>query len=289
MKNFKKYFGLTAIFLSVVACSSDDNQSLSASDVELEFVNTFQGENIELSLSAQAPGSVNTSEFGQTHHFTELKYVISNIRLVTMQDKEIPYQVNNLDNGAFVINQSKAQSLKNLLQNIPVGQYKEIRFGLGVKNELNTLDQVRFPKFYELAGANDTEMMWEWGTGYRFTKIEGFYDQENKELSIHTGSTLDDDEDGNIIQGVDAYRDIALVLPSTAKVDGNLVKIVIQADLHQLLSGKTHTIELRSGTGPNDNATPNIHTAVQMLKFVDNIAGNPQSNPSGMFSVISVN
>nr|WP_305069573.1 MbnP family protein [Flavobacterium covae] len=32
-------------------------------------------------------------------------------------------------------------------------------------------------------------MMWEWGAGYRFVKIEGYYSDENKPLSIHTGST----------------------------------------------------------------------------------------------------
>src|SRR5690606_5773784 len=151
-----------------------------------------------------------------------------------------------------------------------------IKFGLGVKPELNTLDQVRFPHFYAEAGANDTEMMWEWGTGYRFTKIEGFYETDHKEMSIHTGSTIEGEE-GAYTQGVDAYRDITLDLATPAQVGRYAPRIIIQADFDKLLSGKTNTIRLTSGTGMGDNATPNIHTADQMLKFVDNLGGNGSS------------
>ena len=152
---------------------------------------------------------------------------------------------------------------------------------------MNTLDQVRFPNFYALAGANDTEMMWEWGTGYRFTKIEGFYDTDNKQMSIHTGSTVEGDE-GNHTQGVDAYRNITLDLPQNAVVGVKAPKIIIKADFDKLLSGNTNTITLSTGTGMNDNATPNIHTAVQMVKFVDNLGGNGTSDLKGMFSIINV-
>src|SRR5690606_6573871 len=118
-----------------------------------------------------------------------LKYVISNIRLVKDDGTEIPYYVNDLDKGALVVDQAKAASLHYVMTNVPKGTYTQIRFGLGVRADLNTLDQVRFPGFYAAAGAHDTQMMWEWGTGYRFTKIEGFYDADLKEMSIHTGST----------------------------------------------------------------------------------------------------
>src|SRR5690606_60701 len=139
-----------------------------------------------------------------------------------------------------------------------------------------------FPAFYAEAGANGTEMMWEWGTGYRFTKLEGFYDTDNKQLSIHTGSTVEGDE-GAYTQGVDAYRDITLTLPNNAIVGNNAPKIIIKVDFDKLLSVKINTVTLGSG-----NATPNIHTAVEMVKFVDNLGGNGSSDISGMFSVSNV-
>lgn len=287
MKNLKKYLLLSAISLAVASCSNDDSSS-AANNVTLEFANTFKEKTIVLGDATSTSATVNVSAEGQIHHFSELKYVISNIRLVKNDGNEIPYNVNDLDKGATVINQAKPETLNYVLNNIPKGEYKQIKFGLGVRSDLNTLDEVRFPAFYAAAGVNDTEMMWEWGTGYRFTKIEGFYESDNKEMSIHTGSTIEDGDDGKQKQGIDAYRDVTLNLPENAVVGSLSPKIVIKADFDKLLSGKSNTIKLSTGTGSDDNATPNIHTAVQMVKFVDNLGGNGTSDISGMFSIVSV-
>ncbi|VTR35110.1 MbnP family protein [Sphingobacterium thalpophilum] len=287
MKSLTKYFLLFVTISVLVSCSKDDGNPV-ANNITLHFNNTFKNTTIVLGDATSSTATANTSAEGQVHHFSELKYVISNIRLIKADGGEIPYNINDLDKGATVVNHSKPQTLDYVLSNIPVGEYRQIKFGLGVKPELNTLDEARFPNFYAEAGANDTEMMWEWGAGYRFTKIEGFYDTDNKPLSIHTGSTVEGTA-GAYTQGVDAYRDINLTLPTNAVVGRNAPRITINADFDKLLSGKTNTIKLTSGTGMNDNATPNIHTAVQMVKFVDNVGGNGSSDMTGMFSIGSVN
>src|SRR5699024_2226443 len=259
----KKNLILLASSLLFFSCSRDDNSPV-ANNLKLSFKNTFGETEIVLGDKTSTVATENTSEAGQVHHFSELKYVISNIRLVTSEGSEFPYNINDLDEGAFVVNHADASSLEFLLNNIPANEYKQIKFGLGVRNDLNILDELRFPNFYRQAGENDTEMMWEWGTGYRFVKIEGFYEADNKQMSIHTGSTLEDDDEGNLVQGVDAYRDIILDFPINAVVDNNEPTIVIKADFDHLLSGNSHTITLSTGTGGEDNATPNIPTAVQM-------------------------
>ncbi|MCI2230013.1 hypothetical protein MC378_12615 [Polaribacter sp. MSW13] len=285
MKNLKKYLLLSFISLGIISCSEDSIPV--ANEVTLEFNNTFGNNTIVLGDATSSEATVNTSVAGQTHHFSELKYIISNIRLINSEGVEFPYNVNNLDNGATIVDQSNPATLQYVLSNIPTTEYTQIKFGLGVKTALNTLDQVSFPNFYAQAEENDTEMMWEWGTGYRFTKIEGFYDTDNKKLSIHTGSTLDEDPNGgdDLVIGVDAYRDITLDLTTNAKVGSNAPKIVIKADFDKLLSGDNEIITLSSGTGMSNNATPNIHTAVQMTKFVNNIGGNSSTNTKGMFSI----
>lgn len=285
MNNFKKYLLVAAVSMAFVSCNNDDIIP-AANNVTLAFKNTFNNTEIVLGNASSSTASVNTSAAGQVHRFSELKYVVSNIRLIKADGTEIPYNANDLDKGATVIDQAKTTSLNYVLSNIPKGEYKQIKFGLGVRNDLNTLDQVRFPAFYAAAGANDTEMMWEWGTGYRFTKIEGFYDTDNKTMSIHSGSTVEGTA-GNYTQGVDAYRDVTLSLTENAVVGKNAPKITIKADFNKLLSGNT-TITLSTGTGMGNNATPNIHTAVQMTKFVDNLGGNGTSDTAGMFSVSSV-
>lgn len=282
MKNLKRHLLLVAASVAFVSCNSDDDTPV-ANNVKLEFKNTFSDTEIVLSETE------NTSDAGQVHRFSELKYVVSNIRLVKADGTEVPYNVNDLDKGATVVNQANPATLNYVLSNIPTGEYKQIKFGLGVRSDLNTLDQTRFPNFYALAGANDTEMMWEWGTGYRFTKIEGFYDTDNKEMSIHTGSTVEgtNGDESTYTQGVDAYRNIVLDLPVNAVVGNKAPKIIIKADFDKLLSG-ANTITLSTGTGMGDNATPNIHTAVQMTKFVDNLGGNGTTDQRGMFSVLHV-
>lgn len=284
MKKVIKYIMLVAILGLTTACTSD-NETTVANNLTLNFKNTFG--DTEIVLGNQTTATLNTSAAGQQHYFTELKYVISSIRLVKEDGTEIPYHINDLDNGAMVVNQANPKSLQFVMKNIPAGNYTQVKFGLGVRSDLNTLDEKRFPQFYAQAGANNTQMMWEWGTGYRFTKIEGFYDTDSKPMSIHTGSTVEGEE-GKYIQGVDAYRNIVLSLPVKAVVGKTVPTINIKADFDQLLSGAAYTIVLSSGTGANDNATPNVHTAVQMLKFVDNLGGNGTTNTSGMFSVLSV-
>lgn len=286
MQNLKKYLILLVAALAFVSCSSDDDNPV-ANNITLEFTNTFKSNMIVLGNATSASATANTSAAEQVHHFSELKYVISNIRLVKDNGTEVPYNVNDLDKGSTVIDQSKTASLSYVISNIPSATYKQIKFGLGIKPEQNTLDQVRFPAFYAAAGANDTQMMWEWGSGYRFTKVEGFYDTDNKTMSIHTGSTVEGTAP-NYTQGVNAYRDITLNLTTNVIVGSKAPKIKIKADFDKLLSGKINTITLSTGTGMGDNATPNIHTAAQMVKFVDNLGGNGSSDISGMFSVSSV-
>ncbi|HAE66461.1 MULTISPECIES: MbnP family protein [Sphingobacterium] len=273
---------LLMISLVMVSCSKSEDV---ANSVNLHFNNTFKNTTIVLGSADSPAATTNTSASGQLYQFSELKYVISNIRLIKADGSEIPYNVNDLDKGATVIDQAKAATLNYVLSNIPVGEYKQIKFGLGVKQEINTLDQLRFPVFYATAGANDTKMHWEWGTGYRFTKLEGFYGVDHKELSIHTGSTVNgtNGDESTYKQGVDAYRDITLNLPSIVTVGKSIPQINIRADFDKLLSGKTNTITL----GAN-NATPSIHSAVEMVKFVDNLGGNGSSDTAGMFTVEGV-
>lgn len=283
MKLLKNYLLLATFSLALVSCSKNDDNPV-ANNITLHFNNTFKNTTIVLGNASSTTATTNTSAERQVHRFSELKYVVSNIRLVKSAGGEIPYNVNDLDKGATVVDQSKQTTLDYVLTNIPAGEYKQIKFGLGVRPDLNTLDQLRFPTFYATAGANDTEMMWEWGSGYRFTKIEGFYGTDNKTMSIHTGSTIQGSEQ-EPEQGVNAYREITLDLGTSAIVGRNVPVITIKADFDKLLSGKTNTITLTTGTGMSDNATPNIHTALQMVKFVDNLGGNGTSDLSGMFSV----
>ena len=127
MKNLKKYLLLSLISLSIISCSEDGIPV--ANNVTLEFNNTFGDTTIILGDATSTEATVNTSTEGQAHHFSELKYIISNIRLVNADGLEFPYNVNNLDTGATIIDQSKPETLQYVLNNIPTAEYTQIKFG----------------------------------------------------------------------------------------------------------------------------------------------------------------
>src|SRR5690606_28029570 len=140
----------------LVSCNNDTAQD--TPNVVLEFNNTCKNTNIVLGGKDGTTATTNTSAAGQIHHLTELKYVVSNIRLVAAGGREVPYHSDDMDKGANLINQAKPQTVQYVLESIPAGEYTQLRFGLRVKPEFSTLNQERFPKFYALAGANDTKL-----------------------------------------------------------------------------------------------------------------------------------
>lgn len=290
MKNLKQYLLLSLFTLALVSCSEDDAPV--ANNVTLEFNNTFGNATIVLGDANSTEATVNTSAEGQVHHFSELKYIISNIRLVNAEGVEFPYNTQNLDTGATIVDQSKEATLKYVLSNIPTANYTQIKFGLGVKTELNTLDEERFPAFYTA----DKNLHWYWATGYRFTKIEGFFGEDDTPLSIHTGSVLGGDKEdesswsSSETHARNAYRDITLNLITNAIVGVNAPRIKIKADFSNLLSGTNSIIlapisdpDYTSGTAPSYHSSPDI-----MVQFIDNIGGNGDTNIKGMFSITSV-
>ncbi|ULT27977.1 hypothetical protein KUH03_16045 [Sphingobacterium sp. E70] len=98
MKKLTNYLILSAASLIMISCSKNDNNPV-ANNISLHFNNTFKNNTIVLGGAASTDATVNTSEKDQVHHLSELKYVVSNIRLVKTDGTEIPYNVNDLDKG----------------------------------------------------------------------------------------------------------------------------------------------------------------------------------------------
>lgn len=219
-----------------------------------------------------ATASQLVSTNNQLHRFNEVKYIISNIRLIKTDDTEMGYNVESLDNGAHIVNLRDPKSFDFILSKIPAGEYKQIKFGLGIKPELNKLDEEANPKFYAQADGNDDRMHWEWGNGYRFVKMEGYFRDNNdtsawKELSIHIGSTFAD------YDSTEAYRDITLDLPKNIVVGELSPTININTNLSKVLSGKKLLTLVSSidNEGQTGNATPNVHHAGYIYEFVENM------------------
>ena len=304
MRKFKTLLMAITTVAVLSSCSKEDNNNNSTpaednntpAKVSLQFDHYVGAE--KLTLGTDPAGAKAYTSNGQTLKFSEVKYVITNVVLVKADGSKVPYNIEDLDKGGFLINQADAASLSPVLNDIPEGDYKGIEFGLGVKKELNNLKlQDKFPNFYRLTGEfkHSGIMHWEWANGYRFVKLEGWYsnptppgkDKDGNplpaitdgELSIHIGSAFKGTKvkgEDNKVKGIenetlnidrDAFRFVSLDFPKKLSVKkGATAKVTIKADFDKLING-TNKISL-------NGKIPVIHHLNNMFPFVNNIGGN---------------
>ncbi len=227
-----------AITLTFLSCRSqeDDAQANTTGNLQLKFENGFNNlGNIVLNQTTQ------TSFSGQKYQFSTLKYIISNIVLMDDSGKEFQYHYNDPDHGAFIISQNEATGgiVYLDLKEIPAGNYRKIRFGLGISQSAYLLGQNGQGVFWEKA--KQEGMTWSWAAGYIFTKLEGKYGSAtaDTEFMNHCGNMGNTAANGT----PDLYREITLSLPTTARISETVTPSVhITADLNQFLSGSHHLI-----------------------------------------------
>lgn len=108
---------------------------------------------------------------GEVVKFSEFKYFVSNIEFV--KDEKVVYKVPQ-NESYFFINNKKLESRKVLLSNVPVDEYTEIRFIVGVDSLMNTKDMADRPSSLDVGG-NAEGMYWSWNSGYIFLKVDGIH------------------------------------------------------------------------------------------------------------------
>ena len=267
---FLSLFLIAFTLITISSCSNnddDDIQNTEPGNLQLKFENGFNNlGNIVLNQTTQ------TSSSGQKHQFSTLKYVISNISLIDENGNEFKYNYNNPDKGAFIINQAEAKGgivYANLTE-IPKGNYKKIKLGLGISPTSYLIGQDGQGIFWEKA--KQEGMAWSWSAGYIFAKLEGKYvtSSADTEFMNHTGNMGDTTINGT----ADLYREVVLDLPTTARVSkGITASIHILADFNQYLSGQTaltltQTNQMAMGSSPHLVSVSN--NLIQMFK-VDHV------------------
>ncbi|MPS72614.1 MAG: hypothetical protein E2590_05610 [Chryseobacterium sp.] len=235
MKIYKLLSLLFITLLTLSSCSNNDDEDIqdnTAGNLQLKFENGFNNlGDIVLNQTTQ------TSANGQKHQFSTLKYIISNISLIDENGTEFKYHYNDPDKGAFIINQSQAAGgiVYINLSEIPKGNYKKIKLGLGISPTAYLIGQDGQGLFWEKA--KQEGMAWSWAAGYIFTKLEGKYGTStpDTEFMNHSGNMGDTAANGT----PDLYREVVLDMPTTARVSKDITPSVhILADFNQYLSGK---------------------------------------------------
>jgi len=211
-----------------VSCSNNDDSSKvtegTTGDAELYFDNGVAGDALIL-------GNTFTNSTGEALTINRLSYIISNLVFIKEDGTEFIYPK---EESYFVISQ-EAELFTVHLENIPAGDYKKIRFGLGVDQQRYLQGETAQQSFWDLAAANN--LTWTWSTGYKFINFEGTFTSaasaESKVFQVHQGSNT----------ATDNYREITLNLPTTARVrEDEQPSIHIKSDTNVLLDGDTKII-----------------------------------------------
>jgi hypothetical protein len=220
------YIFLFSLLIIVSSCK-DDTDPIETSAATITFDNRISA-NEDLSLG----NTTFVNQNNETVLTNELKYIISNIALI--QDNGTVFEYPKED-SYFIINEADPSSLSLDLTGIPVGNYTQIAFGIGVDQSKYPLDGgvLNFVPQAEEAG-----MLWNWAAGYKFIKFEGVFTPQGgteSPFAIHVGS-----------HGVnlDNYKFVTLPLGSSITIaTGNTASVTVQAYVENIIDA-THQMKL---------------------------------------------
>ncbi len=162
-------FWLAIFVLAFTACEKDDNAlDFNPNDkgsIVLEFDNVVGDKPLELNKGTY------TNAVGEQFTVSLFQYYISNIVLKAEDGRE--YVVPQ-DESYFMVQQHKPETHKIKLNNVPAGNYTQVRFIIGVDSLRNTMDPAKRTGVLDVANYTGAEKMyWSWNSGYIFVKIEG--------------------------------------------------------------------------------------------------------------------
>ncbi|WP_294820252.1 MbnP family protein [uncultured Flavobacterium sp.] len=240
---------LAAAATLFVSCSNDDSTPVNPDafgGVEIYFDNGVAGDALTLGTSY-----VNSN--GESLTINRLNYVVSNFVLIKADGTEYAYPKNE---SYFIISQEAGKFTANL-ENVPEGDYKKVRFGIGVDQQRYLQGETAQQSFWDLATAHD--LTWTWSTGYRFINFEGTFTAPGLSpdliFQVHQGSNT----------STDNYREVTLDLPTTARVrQGEIPSIHVKTNANVILDGQ-QKIKLaenlnQAGTGASVMGGQNLIT-----------------------------
>lgn len=249
---FKNTLAVLALTTFFVSCSNDDSSPAdegTKGDAEIFFDNGVAGDALII-------GNTYTNSNGESLTINRLNYIISNIVLIKEDGTEFVY---SKEESYFVINH--ANELQTVhLEAIPAGDYKKVRFGLGVDQQRYLQGEAAQQDFWDLATANDLAL--NWATGYRFINFEGTFTangSEAKDFHVYQGSN----------SAIDNYREVTLDLPTTARVrEGEAPSIHIKVDANVILDGIN---KIKLGDNITDGSTSaTISEGENLIKIAQN-------------------
>jgi hypothetical protein len=180
---FSGALALTLIAFTFTNCKKNEEELKGTGDVIIEMDN-YAGDDVLVF------GQKYVTAAGDTVQFSTFDYFVSNF--IFVKDDGTEYIVPK-DSCYFLCRHDDTESRELTLRNIPAGDYKSVKFTIGV-DSLKSVSPVG-----ERTGALDPTgaaagMYWSWNSGYIFVKVEGTSPQAPlnsstgaRTLEYHTG------------------------------------------------------------------------------------------------------
>lgn len=205
---------LYVVCLCVLLTSCEKKENIATASVSINFANLMGGNPLQLENTTY------TAALGGRFTVNELKYYVSNIKLIDSQTGKI-FTVP--DSYHLIERKSDTHIDEVVIKNVTLGKYDQIEFAVGIDKARNlSTDQVG-----DLDPSNN--MAWDWKTGYKFLLLEGnvfLSTGERRGLIYHVGA----DEN---------YRTIRLSFPSVENLkveEGKNLTINISVEIAKLFN-----------------------------------------------------
>lgn len=178
---------------------------------------------------------------GKTYNFTKFRYWLSNLTLITSAGVEykVPGAYYLMEETGEINLESMNGNVKTVypatkredivLTDVPAGDYKTIRFSVGVDQKYNDNLSLRSGELSQFNGM--TNVSWMWLTSYIFSSVAG-------KVSEGTGAQLSA-KSILVETGLNAnLKTVSLTLPGVWHISaGNASKVVLKADVSKITEG----------------------------------------------------
>ncbi len=161
MRFYSFLMGLSLLALTFTSCEKDEKDNTppaTSKDVVLKFEHIWGPNGPAFEIGTQYSHPLTDQEIT----FTTLRYYVSNVVFVRQDGSEWAET-----ESYYIVDASNPDKTNLTIKNVPVGEYKGVKYTLGVDSARNTSGAQ--------TGALDPAegMFWSWNTGYIFVKAEG--------------------------------------------------------------------------------------------------------------------
>ncbi|SFW49618.1 hypothetical protein SAMN02927921_01921 [Sinomicrobium oceani] len=231
MKNYKLALIYVLTVLTLAACNSDDDHTITGEELTATLPGT-----LNLTLDAvvgQEDFELHTTYDieGQQLNFNQFRYWISHVILTDTDGEEFSIEDSyylmeeteaiSIQDGAYEYPANKRETIT--LTGIPAGSYTSIKFAVGIDPAYNDNLSLQAGELSQLNGM--TNISWMWHTSYIFASLKGTDTGNDTQLQLETGLNS-------------SYRTVVLTLDKDLEIGGDTDRnLTITTDIAGILNG----------------------------------------------------